>query len=71
MNKDDTIYITLLLISIPLGLLFKNYKNAKLKKIWSTLIGFSIVLVVCYTDIFHSLFIITVNSLLIQFMHPK
>ena len=71
MNKDDTIYITLLLISIPLGLFFKNSKSPRFKTVWSSVIGFTIAFVVCYFDILHSLFIVTVNSLLIQFMHPK
>ena len=71
MNIDDTIYITLIILSIPLGLLFKNSKSPKFKTIWSSLIGFIIALIVCYKDILHSLFIVTINSLLIQFMHPK
>jgi lysophospholipid acyltransferase 7 len=71
MNKDDTVYITLIILSIPLGLLFKNSKSPKFKTIWSSVIGFIIALIVCYKDIIHSLFIVTLNSLLIQFMHPK
>lgn len=71
MNKDDTIYIILLILSIPLGFLFKNSRNPKFKSIFSTLFGFLIALVVCQQDIVHSFFIVVTNFILIKSIHAK
>ncbi|CAF0874634.1 unnamed protein product [Brachionus calyciflorus] len=72
MNKDDTIYISLLLISIPIGFLLKKYvKNTKSKAFLSSLIGFLMVLIVCPFDVYHSLILSIINSLILVAVHPK
>lgn len=72
MNKDDKIYISLLIISIPIGFIFKYCKfSTKHKAYLSSLIGFTIVTIVCTKDIYHSLILSTVNAISIKSIHPK
>jgi hypothetical protein len=72
MNRDDTIYLSLLIISIPIGYLFKYFqKFVHNKAIYGALIGFLMVVIVCLNDTIHSLITITVNSILILVIHPK
>ena len=72
MNKDDTLYISLLIISIPIGFLFKySIRSAKLRAYVSSAIGLAMAAVVCTGDIYHSLLLTAVNSLLIVAINPR
>ena len=72
MNKDDYIYLLLLIISIPIGYLFKNLiKTPKSRQISSAIIGFLIVLTVCSSDVLHSVILVLVNTTLLISIHPK
>jgi lysophospholipid acyltransferase 7 len=72
MNSDDKIYITLLIISIPIGFIFKYFIfSTKYKAYLSSLIGFIIVFIVCCNDIYHSLILSIVNAIIIKSIHPK
>lgn len=72
MSPDDKIYISLLIISIPIGFIFKNYVSCgKYKAYLSSLIGFTIVSIVCTNDIYHSIVLSIVNSIIIKSIHPK
>ena len=72
MNKDDQIYLLLLLVAIPIGLIFKRFKFESAKKeVISTCIGLIIVLIVCSYDIIHSLIVVVVNATILTTIHPK
>lgn len=72
MNKDDTIYISLLVISIPIGFIFKNYvRSAKQRAYISSAIGFLMALIVCSYDIYHSFLLTLVNSVLLVAINPR
>jgi lysophospholipid acyltransferase 7 len=72
MNSDDKIYISLLIISIPFGFIFKYFNfSSKYKAYLSSLIGFIIVFIVCNNDIYHSLVLSIINAIIIKSIHPK
>ena len=72
MNKEEQIYVLLLILSIPIGYLFKRVlRGSQTRAILSAFIGFVICVLVCQYDIFHSLILIASNSLLIVLIHPK
>jgi hypothetical protein len=80
MKRDDVIYFMILVGSILIGFIFKNIlsknlKNEKVrikyKSIASSVIGFSVVLLLCGLDSFHSLLMIIINSILIKFTNAK
>ena len=72
MNKDDQVYLFLLVATIPLGLLFKksDFDPSK-KKFLATLIGLTIALIVSSYDIFHSLIVVFINNVVLLTIHPK
>ncbi|CAF4246661.1 unnamed protein product, partial [Rotaria socialis] len=63
--SDEVIYVCLLLVSIPIGFLFKNSRHANLKAYSSTLIGFIFALIVCRWDVLHSLVTTSVTCLIL------
>ena len=71
-NFDDLIYLGCLLLSIPIGFLFKyaSFKVAT-KAYLSTLIGFIMALLVCSTDIYHSFILILVNAIFMTTLSPR
>ncbi len=72
MNRDDFVYAFLLILSIPVGNLFKKFiRDPRLKSILSSVIGLFIVVIVCKTDTLHSLFLVITNSMLILLVHSK
>lgn len=72
MNKDDTIYISLLVTSVPIGFIFKNYvRSAKQRAYISSAIGFLMALIVCSYDIYHSFLLTLVNSVLLVAINPR
>lgn len=72
MNQDDTIYISLLIISIPIGFVFKNWiRSGKTRAYISSGIGLGMAAIVCTYDIYHSLLVALVNSLLIIAINPR
>ncbi len=72
MNKDDQIYLFLIILSIPLGLIFRrNNFDSSSKAFISTLIGISIVLAVSSYDIVHSLLVVCINNAIIISVHPR
>lgn len=74
MNKDDLVYISLLVLSIPIGFIFKlsYFKSApNIKALLSTILGVATVLIVCQNDIIYSAVLILTNSILIKLIHPK
>ena len=86
MNKDDTVYIAMLVLSIPIGFLFKyltklqnvsedgvvSRRFVRVKRLISTLIGLAFVLIICgFHDILHSLFLVLTTALFVKIIHPK
>lgn len=72
MNKDDILYISLLIISIPIGFLFKySIRTAKLRAHISAAVGFVMVVIVCAHDTYHSLALTAVNALFIFAINPR
>ncbi|CAF3740763.1 unnamed protein product [Adineta steineri] len=63
--SDEVIYVCLLLLSIPIGFLFKDSRHTNFKAWSSTLIGFLFALIVCRWDIFHSLITTAVTCLIL------
>ncbi|CAF4240090.1 unnamed protein product [Rotaria magnacalcarata] len=63
--SDEVIYVCLLLVSIPIGFLFKNSRHANFKAYSSTLIGFIFALIVCRWDVLHSLVTTSVTCLIL------
>ncbi|CAF2993644.1 unnamed protein product [Rotaria sp. Silwood2] len=63
--SDEVIYVCLLLISIPIGFIFKNSRHINLKAYSSTLIGFIFALIVCRWDVLHSLITTSVTCLIL------
>ena len=72
MNKDDQVYMLLLVATIPLGLLFKKGDFDPItKKFLSTLIGLSIASIVSSYDIFHSILVVLINNCILILFHPR
>ena len=72
--NDDTIYVTLLILSIPMGYLFKSNRfiqTPKFRSYVSSLIGFVMVLITCSYDSLHSIVVTLVNSILLIAVNPK
>lgn len=63
--SDEVIYVCLLLLSIPLGLLFKDSRHIHFKTWSSTFIGFLFALIVCRWDILHSFITTAVTCLIL------
>jgi len=63
--SDEVIYVCLLLLSIPIGFLYKDSRYTNLKAWSSTLIGFIFALIVCRWDVLHSLITTAVTCLII------
>ncbi len=63
--SDEVIYVCLLLLSIPIGFLFKDSRHTNLKAWSSTFIGFLFALIVCRWDVLHSLITTSVTCLII------
>jgi hypothetical protein len=63
--SDEVIYVCLLLISIPIGFIFKDSRHIHFKSWFSTLIGFLFALIVCRWDVLHSLITTSVTCLII------
>ena len=63
--SDEVIYVCLLLLSIPIGFIFKDSRHANFKAWSSTLIGFLFALIVCRWDILHSLITTAVTCLIL------
>lgn len=63
--SDEVIYVCLLLVSIPIGFIFKDLRHANVKALSSTVIGFIFALIVCRWDIFHSLITTSVACLIL------
>ena len=70
MTWDDIIYVSLLIVSIPLGHLIKLQSSYYVKKYLSTGIGFLIATIVCGRHIVHSLVTVLVNTILLAIL-PK
>lgn len=63
--SDEVIYVCLLLLSIPIGFVFKDSRHVHFKAWSSTLIGFLFAIVVCRKDIVHSLITTSVSCLIL------
>lgn len=63
--SDEVIYVCLLLLSIPIGFVFKDSRHANLKAWSSTVTGFIFALIVCRGDIVHSLVTTSVSCLIL------
>ena len=63
--SDEVIYVCLLLLSIPLGFLFKNSRHTNYKAWSSTFIGFLFALIVCRWDFLHSFITTSVTCLIL------
>lgn len=74
MNKDDIVYITLLILSIPIGFIFrlKAFEHSpRLKAALSSLLGLVTVCIVCQYDILYSFVLVVSNAIIIKLIHPK
>ena len=74
MNQDDKIYISLLIVSIPIGFLFKpinKYVSTRTKAYISSIIGFIMAIIVCSYDILQSIVLTFVNTILLLTISPK
>ncbi|KAG8140499.1 hypothetical protein E2320_003209 [Naja naja] len=65
MSPDETVYLAVLLISIPVGFLFKKV-GLKTKKYGAAVIGLAFILVTCQIHILHSLITILGTWLIIN-----
>lgn len=65
MDKDDVIYVILLLFSIGFGKVIRTIEDVKKKRNLATAVGFLIVLAVSGRHIWHSLCLILVNAFII------
>ena len=71
MNWDDFVYATLLILSVPFGLLVKKASDYRTKQIYSSAAGVVLVAVVCGWDGLHSLITALVNACIVQYLSPK
>ncbi|CAH1795332.1 unnamed protein product, partial [Owenia fusiformis] len=65
MTPDEIIYATLLVISLPLGHLIKKIDDARTKQLYSSIIGVTMVAVVCKEHTLHSITTSLVTCLII------
>uniref|UniRef100_A0A670YYQ7 Uncharacterized protein n=1 Tax=Pseudonaja textilis TaxID=8673 RepID=A0A670YYQ7_PSETE len=67
MSPDEIVYLVVLLISIPVGFLFKKVgKCLKTKKYGAAVIGLALILATCQIHILHSLITILGTWLIIN-----
>ena len=71
-NIDDLVYLSCMVLAIPIGILFKKISfNPSMKAFVSSGIGLCMGYLVCSKDIYHSLIVTFINSLIITVLSPK
>lgn len=71
-NIDDLVYLSCMVLAIPIGILFKKISfNPSMKAFVSSGIGLCMGYLVCSKDIYHSLIVTFINSLFITVLSPK
>lgn len=71
MLLDDIIYITLLCLSVAIGPLIRNVPNKYFRRLFSTVAGILIVLIVSGKHIIHPLFVTFVNALIVLLVNKR
>jgi hypothetical protein len=71
LNIDDLIYLLCMLLAIPVGLLFRNNMRPKAKALLSAMLGFTVTALVCGKDIYHSLTVMFVNTVVCVAVNPR
>lgn len=71
MNKDDIVYLSLLIFSIIFGVFYQKINNTVAKKKVGTLIGLLIIFTVSGVHILHPLITFLVNAFIITKLDPR
>lgn len=71
MNRDDVIYLALLLASICFGELVRRINDARLKQRTTTVLGLAVVYLVSGIHISHALLVTIVNAAFICWLPVK
>ena len=71
MDNDDWIYLSLLIVSMPIALLVKKLSDPLQKQLISSGVGTLMIATVCGMDGLHPLLTATVNNLIVCFISPR